>query len=81
MRYLAIFCIAIICIPVDDVINFEIKKKGQEKDLSILTTRAFPIKQKKAFSHFKGLSLKQTKPTIVQGRNPTLKSKFSIPVT
>ena len=85
-------CIIIVYFPVCEVINFEINflsspflrcQKCKDKNLNIVRTkRAFKMKQKAFFITFKGLSLKQIKPslnelkqikpTILEGESPTL---------
>ena len=80
-------CIAIVCCPVCDVINFEIyfsflilhNQKSQDKNVNILRTkRAVKMKERTLFLIFKGLSLKQIKPTSLEGESPTLRSMFCL---
>ena len=83
--------ITVVCVPVCDVINFEIylsnpvvfldKQNSQDKNIKILRTkRAFEDEIKNIVHNYKGLSLKQIKTTFLERETPTLShcSMFSV---
>ena len=84
LEILGHICILIICCPVFDVINFEIKlsffrksffyitKKSAQKYKYPITKRAFNVKLRAISSFFEGLLLKETKATFLEGEKPTL---------
>ena len=69
-------CIVIICFPVYDIMTFEIKLSSLVKPFSYMTTKVNKkiSRMKRAFNliNFKGLSLKQIKPTFLKGESLTL---------
>ena len=79
--------IFIICCPVCDVMNFQIKlsllmepffyiiKKSGQKCKYLKNERAFNGKLKVFFIIFKGLLLEQIKTTSLEGDSPTLSEK------
>ena len=75
-------CIVIICFPVIDVMNFEIILTSYQvvflhdfldNNLNILRTKgAFKMKYKALFINFKEISLKQIRPTSLEGESLSL---------
>ena len=77
-------CITIICFPADDVINFEINhcflssrfptrpKKPGQKFKYLKNHKNFSREIESGFHHFYGLSLRQIKPTFLEGESWTL---------
>ena len=86
-------CIAIVCKPGCDAMNFEVHlifltlfflhdQKVLTKTLNILRTkRAFKVKSKAIFIIFKELSIKQITQIFLEGERPTLTAFYYQPIS